>query len=138
MKKIIVLLLIVISSLNVLGQNFVGSHKLEIKKKMKENYRDFYFAKEVMGKSSFIKFEDYDDLRTLLFVLDDDGYCKYQMLMCDYSLLRSTIKQLNSTYEYKEDLIWYDYISGKDDYIIKIKKEEWYFSVITRKLEKKE
>ncbi len=138
MKNIIVLLLIVISSLNVLGQSFVGSHKLEIKKEMKEKHLDFYFAKEVMGKSSFIKFEDYDDLRTLLFVLDDDGYCKYQMLMCDYSLLRSTIKHLNDTYEYKEDLIWYDYVSGKDDYIIKIKKEEWYFSVITRKLEKKE
>ena len=77
MKKIIVLLLIVVSSLNVLAQNFVGSHKLEIKKEMKEKYTDFFFSKEVMSKNSFIKYEDTDGYQTYLFVLDDDGYCKY-------------------------------------------------------------
>jgi len=138
MKKIIVLLLIVVSSLNVLGQNFVGSHKLEIKKEMKEKYPDFYFSKEVMGKSSFIKYEDFDGYRTFLFVLDDDGYCKYQMLMCDYSLLKRTIDSLNTSYEYKNDLTWYDYTAGKENFVVRIKKEEWYFSVITKKLEEKE
>ena len=138
MKKIIVLLLIVVSSLNVLAQSFVGKHKLEIKKEMKENYKDFYFSKEVMGKSSFIKYEDYDGYRTYLFVLDEDGYCKYHMLMCDYSLLKSTIDSLNRNYEYKENLTWYDYVTGKENFEIKIKKEEWYFSVITKKLEKNE
>jgi hypothetical protein len=138
MKKIIVLLFIVVSSLNVLGQNFVGSHKLEIKKEMKEKYPEYYFAKEVLGKSSFIKYEDMDGYRTFLFVLDDDGYCKYQMLMCDYSLLKRTIDSLNTNYEYKNDLKWYDYTQGKENFIIKIKKEEWYFSVITKKLEKNE
>ena len=88
MKKIIVLLLIVISSLNVLSQNFVGKHKLEIKKEMKAKHKDFYFSKEVSGKSNFIKFEDFDGYRTFLFVLNLDGYCRYQMLMCDYSLLK--------------------------------------------------
>ncbi|MEE4196137.1 MAG: hypothetical protein V2I54_00705 [Bacteroidales bacterium] len=136
MKKIVVLLLIVISSLSVLGQNYVGAHKLTIKKEMKQNYRDFYFSKEVLGKSSFIKFEDIDGYRTLLFVLNEDGYCKYQILMCDYGLLRSTIDSLNKNFEYQKDLTWYDYISGKDNYVIRLKKEEWYFSVVTRKLEK--
>ncbi len=138
MKKIIVLLLIVISSLHVLGQNFVGAHKLEIKKVMKEKFTDYYFSKEVMGKSSFIKFQDYDELRTFLFVLDDNGYCKYHILMCDYSLLKTSIDSLNKTYEYKEDLTWYNYVSGKNNYVINIKKEEWYFSIITKKLDKKE
>lgn len=138
MKKIIVLLLIVVSGLNVLGQNYVGSHKLIIKKEMKEKYPDFYFAKEVMGKSSFIKFEDFDGYRTFLFVLDDDGYCKYHMLMCDYSLLKSMIDSLNTNYEYKNDLTWYDYTTGKENFVIRIKKEEWYFSVITKKLDKKD
>ncbi len=135
MKKIIVLLLIVVSSLNVLGQSFVGKHKLEIKKEMKENHSDFYFSKEVMGKSSFIKFEDFDGYRTYLFVLNEDGYCKYHILMCDYSLLKNMIDSLNQTYEYKENLTWYDYISGKENFVIRIKKEEWYFSIITKKLE---
>ena len=134
MKKIIVLLLIVVSSLNVLGQSFVGKHKFEIKKEMKENHKDFYFSKEVMGKSSFIKYEDFDGYRTYLFVLDDDGYCKYHMLMCDYSLLKTTVNFLNQNYEYKENLTWYDYTSGKENFVIKIKKEEWYFSVITKGL----
>jgi len=135
MKKIIVLLLIATSSLHVLGQNFVGKHKLEIKKEMKENYKDFYFSKEVLGKSNFVKYEDFDGYKTHLFVLNEDGYCKYQMLMCDYGLLKSTIDQLNQNFEYKEDLTWYDYKSGKENFVIKIKKEEWYFSVITKKLE---
>ena len=138
MKKIIVLLLIVVSSLNVLSQNFVGKHKLIIKKEMKENYTDFYFSKEVMGKSSFIKFEDSDGYRTYLFVLDDDGYCKYHMLMCDYSLLKNKIDYLNKHYEYKDNLTWYDYVSGKQNFVIRIKKEEWYFSIITKKLEAKD
>jgi hypothetical protein len=57
------------------------------------------------------------------------------MLMCDYSLLRTTIDALNKNYEYKENLTWYDYVTGKENFVIKIKKEEWYFSVITKKLE---
>ena len=104
MKKIIVLLLIVVSSFSVLGQNFVGAHKLEIKREMRENYHDFYFSKEVLGKSSFIKFEAFDELRTLLFVIDDDGYCKYQMMMCDYSLLKSTVDKLNEKGLIKQDI----------------------------------
>ena len=135
MKKIIVLLLIVVSSLNVLSQNFVGKHKLQIKKEMKKNHKDFYFAKEVFGTNSFIKFEDYDGYRTYIFVLDDDGYCKYHILMCDYSLLKNTVHTLNNTYEYKNDLTWHDYITGKQNFVIRIKKEEWYFSVITKKLD---
>lgn len=135
MKKIIVLLLIVVSSLNVLSQNFVGKHKLQIKKEMKENYKDFYFSKEVMSKNSFIKFEDFDGYQTFLFVLDDEGYCKYQMLMCDYSLLKTKIDDLNKTYEYQGELVWHDFISGNQNFVIRIKKEEWYFSIITRKLE---
>lgn len=138
MKKIIVLLLIVVSSLNVLAQNFVGKHKLQIKKEMKDNYKDFYFSKEVLSKNSFIKFEDFDGYRTYLFVLDDEGYCKYHMLMCDYSLLKTTIEDLNSTYEYKGNLTWHDYITGNKNFVVRIKKEEWYFSVITKKLEDKE
>ncbi len=138
MKKIIVLLFIVVSSLNVLGQNFVGSHKLEIKKTMKDDHPDFYFSKEVMGESSFIKFEDTDDYRTFLFVLDDDGYCKYHILMCDYSLLKNVVDSLNKNYEYQNNLIWYDYVSGKNNFVIKVKKEEWYFSVITKKLDEKD
>jgi len=137
MKKIIVLLLIVVSSLNVLGQNFVGAHKLEIKKQMSENHVIFYFSKEVFGgKSSFIKYEDHDGYRTLLFVLDDDGYCKFSQLMCDYGLLKQTIDSLNKQFEYKNDLTWHDYQTGKFNFVIQIKKEEWYFSVITKKLEK--
>lgn len=134
-KKIIVLLLIVGSSLSVHSQSFVGKHKLEIKKEMKENHKDFYFSKEVMGKSNFIKFEDFDGYRTYLFVLDENGYCKYHILMCDYSLLKNMIDSLNQTYEYKENLTWYDYVSGKNNFVIRIKKEEWYFSIITKKLE---
>jgi hypothetical protein len=137
MKKIIVLLFIVVSGLNVLGQNFVGAHKLEIKKQMSENHKDYFFSKEVFGgKNSFIKYEDTDGFRTLLFVLDDDGYCKYSQMMCDYGLLKQTIDSLNKQFEYKNDLIWHDYQTGKFNFVIQIKKEEWYFSVITKKLEK--
>ncbi|GEM_PF-227413 len=135
MKKFVfILLLIAIANFRGFSQNYIGSHKLEIKKNIKEKYKDFYFSKEVMGgKHSFIKFEDYDGLRTLLFVLNDDGYCYYSILMCDYSLLKSTIDSLNKNYDYKDELMWVDYFTGKDNYSIKLKKKEWFFSVITRK-----
>ncbi|MEA3318060.1 MAG: hypothetical protein U9R54_08890 [Bacteroidota bacterium] len=137
MKKfVLILLLIAIANFHGFTQNYVGSHKLEIKKNMKEKYKDYYFSKEVMGgKHSFIKFEDFDGMRTLLFVLNDNGYCNYSILMCDYSLLKTTIDSLNKNFEYKDNLLWLDYFTDKDNYSIKLKKKEWFFSVITRKFD---
>ncbi|MCG8409773.1 MAG: hypothetical protein MI739_00630 [Bacteroidales bacterium] len=134
MKKIIVLLLIVFCGFHVFSQTFVGKHKSEIRKEMR-NYQDFAFTKEILGKKSYIKYEDIDRCRTLLFVLNSEGNCKYQMLMCDYSLLKQMIQMLNDTYEYQNNFIWKD---TKQNYVIKIKKDDWYFSVITRKSEKKD
>ncbi|MDA3781271.1 MAG: hypothetical protein PF487_13750 [Bacteroidales bacterium] len=137
MKKFVfIFLLVVISNFHGFTQNYIGSHKLVIKKEMKEKNPDYYFSKEVMGgRHSFIKFEDYDGMRTLLFVLNDDGYCYYSILMCDYSLLKSTIDSLNRNFEYKNELLWIDYFAGKDNYSIKLKKKEWFFSIITRKFD---
>lgn len=139
MKKTILLLFVLFLALNSLCQSFVGEHKLTIKKMMKEQYTDFYFAKEVIAsKQNFIKYEDFDELRTWLFVLDKEGYCQYTVLMMDYSLLKSSIDSLNTNYEYKGDLTWADYVSGKDNYIIKIKKKDWFFSIVTRVIDESE
>ena len=135
MKNLVFVLLLLIASIVAEGQNYIGAHKLQIKKEMKENYKDFYFSKEVMGKNNFIKFEDYDGFKTILFVLDEEGYCTYSVLMCDYAFLKETVDSLNQHYEYKNDLTWVDYFTGKDNYQIKLKKKEWFFSVVTRRLE---
>ena len=136
-RQIILLLLIIGSVLQVNSQSFIGAHKLIIKKDMKEHHSNFFFSKEVVGgKQSFIKFEDFDGYKTWLFVLDDDGYCEYSVLMCDYSFLKNVVDSLNNNFEYKNDMKWIDYFSGKKNNLITVKKKDWYFSVITRPLEK--
>ena len=116
---------------NVNGQNFIGMTKEEIKQTMKESKKEFYFSKEVnTGKYHFLKFENIDETKTKLFMLSDEGKCKYTKIMCDYSLLKSFEDSLNSNYEYQKNMKWIDSHEGAD-YLIELEKKDWFFTVKT-------
>ena len=119
------------SLIKVYGQNFIGMTKEEIKQTMKESKKEFYFSKEVnTGKYHFLKFENIDETKTKLFMLSDEGKCKYTKIMCDYSLLKSFEDSLNSNFEYQKNMKWIDRHEGAD-YLIELEKKDWFFTVKT-------
>jgi len=116
------------------GQNFIGMTEDEIKQTMNESKKEFYFAKEVnTGKYHFLKFENMDETKTMLFILSEKGKCKYTKLMCDYSLLKSFEDSLNSNYEYQKNMKWIDYSENDSnpDYLIELEKRDWFFTIKT-------
>ena len=118
---------------NVYGQNFIGKTKEEIKQTMKESKKEFYFSKEVnTGKYHFLKFENMDETKTMLFLLSDEEKCEYTKIICDYALLKSFEDSLNSNYEYQKNMKWIDRRQGSEqDYLIELEKKEWFFTVKT-------
>ncbi len=118
---------------NTYGQNFIGMTKEEIKQTMKESKKEFYFSKEVnTGKYHFLKFENMDETKTMLFMLSDEEKCKYTKLMCDYSLLKSFEDSLNSNYDYQKNMKWIDsHEESEQDYLIELEKKDWFFTVKT-------
>jgi len=120
------------------GQYYIGKTVDEIKTMMQESGSDFYFAKQVnTGKHHFLKYENVDQTKTKLFIMGDDGKCRYTKLMCDYALLKQIQDSLNSNYQYQKDLTWRDYNEGGEyEYIIEMNKRDWFFTIRTSRLKK--
>jgi len=120
------------------GQNYIGMTKAEIKKVMEEEKEEFYFVKEVnTGKYHFLKYENVDETKTMLFILSDEEKWMYTKLMCDYSLLKRVEDSLNSNYEYQKDMRWIDYSDEPEhNYLIELEKRDWFFTIKTSPLKK--
>lgn len=100
---------------------------------MQESDGDLSFTKEVQtGQHHFLKYENRDQTKTMLFIFSDQGRCRYTKQMCDYALLKEAQDSLNSHYEYQKDLTWRDYSEdGKYEYLIELDKREWFFTIRT-------
>ncbi len=120
----------------VYGQHFIGNNKEEIKDMMQESDKELFFTKEVKTDNHhFLKYENMDNTKTMLFILDKDGKCQYTKLMCDYALLNSMQKKLNREYEYQKDLTWIDYAADQSyNYLIELEKKEWFFTIKTSRI----
>jgi len=131
-RKPFILLLLCIIAFQGFAQNFIGQHKDEIQKNVLTAYPGFVFEKEVEnGKKSFLKFVNNFDEQTLLFIIDEKGYCTSISRMYNTWLFSRVKNELNKKYQQKDSLTWLEY---KDDkvYEIKLKKGEWFITVTTR------
>jgi len=103
---------------------------------MKEKNSVFKLDESTINKTyKYLKYVDNYGDQTLLFFLSDDDYCTHSKLMVDYIYLKNVIDSLNNKFEKKGDLAWF-YIDKKTEYIIQLEKEEWFFTVVTKKKEK--
>jgi hypothetical protein len=131
-RKFLLVLLVSFITVHGYAQNFIGQYKTDIRNNVKEAYPGFVFEKEVEnGKKSFLKFVNTFEEQTLLFILDETGYCTTIARMYNTWLLPKVKNELNSKYKRKDSFVWYEYSNGKV-YEITIKKGKWYFTVITR------
>jgi len=131
-KQLVIISFLIAIGLVAQSQNYVGYQLDDIKEHMAANYKEFHFTKEVESeKHHFIKYEDYDGMKTLLFVFDDMASCEYSVLMYDYALLKSVVDSLNKVYEVQSNDTWLQQKNGMN-FLLKLKKKEWFFSVVTR------
>ena len=114
------------------AQNFIGQHKQEIQKNIKQAYPGFYFEKEVAnGKKSFLKYVNTFEEQTILFIIDENGYCTTTARMYNTWLFSKLKKDFDLKYKSTGSLTWLDNSDGKD-YEIVLKKGKWFVTVITR------
>jgi len=115
--------------------NFIGYNSKEIKEKMRYMDSDFYFNKEFQtAKAKVLKYTDIIETKTLLYIIDKKDYCKYFMIMYDYAYYNNIINDLNNNYTSTGKDAWLEENNG-GKYTKYIKKEEWYFTVVTKKVE---
>lgn len=133
--SIYILLISLIVSLKVNAQNFIGLHKKEIAALMKETQKEFVLNTGVVNKKyNYLKYEDKINEQTVLYFLNDDNYCTYVRLISDYANYISTLETLNARYTRKNENTWIYKDQGKK-YIVYLEKEEWFFTVNTKKKE---
>lgn len=131
-RKILCVLLMSFIAFTGFAQNFIGQHKQEIRKSVKQAYPGFSFDKEVInGKKSFLKYVNTFEEQTILFILDEKGNCTSMARMYNTWLLSQVKKDLDSKYKSTGSLTWIESIDGKN-YEIVLKKGKWFITVITR------
>jgi hypothetical protein len=133
--SIYITLIVFVISLQVNAQNFIGLHKNEIATLMKETQKEFKLNTDVVNKKyNYLKYEDKINEQTLLYFLNKDDYCTYVRLISDYSNYNSAINELNYKYTRKNENTWTFIDEGKK-YIVYLEKEEWFFTINTKKKE---
>lgn len=116
----------------VRSQNYIGLYKDTIKVLVPESFPGFVFAKEVSNyDKSFIKFENTYEEQTILFVLNEDGYCTYVSRMYNTWLFNKLKDELSKKYGDSKNLIWNQTKDGKS-YEVELRKGKWFVTVITR------
>jgi len=131
-RKLFLVFLVSFITAHGYAQNFIGQHKSEIRKNVREAYPGFVFDNEVEnGKKSFVKYVNTFEEQTLLFILDESGFCTSTARMYNSWLFAKVKKDLDAKYKPKDSHTWLDYSNGKI-YEIDLRKGKWYFTVITR------
>jgi hypothetical protein len=134
MRTIVFILFLISAGIICQAQIFIGNDKEAVKQLMKENRE---FALDTESKNSAyntLKYMDNKDTRTYLFLFDDNDICTISKLMCDYSFLDRITKQLNEQYTPGDEGQWTHTEEG-NNYLITLKKGDWFFSVLTKKAE---
>jgi hypothetical protein len=131
-RKIILVCLVSVIASQGYAQNFIGQHKDEIRKNVREAYPGFVFENEVEnGKKSFLKYVNTFEEQTLLFVLDEKGYCTTIARMYNTWLIAKVKNDLDAKFKRKDSLTWIETTDGKV-YEIVLKKGKWFITVITQ------
>jgi len=115
------------------GQNFIGLHKDNIAKVLRQDHPDFRIDNSSVNNTyKYLKFIDSVSEQTILFFLSDDDMCTYVRWISDYANLNDMIGMLNRTYKKNGEKSWTYSHDGKH-YAVTLEEEEWYFTVNIRK-----
>lgn len=131
--RIVFLYILLVFSFHASAQNYIGMHKDEIILLMKQNQPNFKLDRNSVNRSyNCIKFVDKISEQTILFFLSQQDKCTYVRWMSDYSNLNEIITELNNKYKKKDKVTWC-YMDKGQEYIVKLEKGQWFFTVSIRK-----
>jgi len=133
MNRIIAISFLLLLSGAIKSQNMIGYHSDDIKKIMRETQNEFRLNNDTKNEYyNYLKYENRFGTKTFLFFLSENDTCTYSKLMCDYSELKETLKMLNKKYQIVNENKWIEK-KNNEKYTITLKKEQWYFTLITRR-----
>ena len=132
MRRSLVICTFIFLSAGMHAQHFIGLHKDDIIKKMREAYREFYNDDSFTNKHfNYLKFVDNSGSQTWLFFLTDDDLCKYHKRMVDYANMKEIENELNSR-GLKTGVDQWEYMHNGKSYTVTLTRDEWFFTVVTR------
>jgi hypothetical protein len=133
MKQFVCICMFLLFGLSANSQNYVGMGKTDIQKHMRKVNPGFDLDEGVINNTyKYLKFVDKYNEETWLFFLSDKDICTHSKLMSDYSNLDMRTKDLNKRYKKTGELTW-KYIDKGISYTVELVKEEWYFTIVTKK-----
>lgn len=113
--------------------NYIGMAKAEVIKTMQKANPGFDLDDGAKNSTyNYIKFVDKYNEETYLFFMDDNENCSFTKLMSDYSNLKIRTDELNKYYKNAGEGKWI-YVENGVVYLIELKKEEWFFTIIMKK-----
>lgn len=130
--RIFCLLSLLWLTIGVQAQNYISLHKDEIRIKMQQEFPGFDFVKEVHNTNrSFIKYENQFEDQTLLFRLNEDGFCTTVSRMYNTWLFNRLKQQFAGQFGDSKNLKWTFEEDGRT-FEMELVKGEWFVTVITR------
>jgi len=132
-KYILSGLVIFVSVVSALSQNYIGMNPAEIAIAVKAGSPQFKLDKTAVNHTyNYLKYVDKISEQTMLFFMTDKDVCTYVRWMADYSNLNDIIPILNKKYRKTGENTW-SYADKGENYSIKMEEEEWYFTITFRK-----
>jgi hypothetical protein len=127
-----VILFLLLLSLTGTAQQVIGLPKPEVMKVIQEEYKNFGLDNTSRNTTfNYLKYIDKINEQTLLCMLSDKDICTSVKLISDYMNLEEKIEELNKRGTRINDTTW-TYLYNKQKYVVKLKKEEWFFSLHTK------
>lgn len=131
-QKVLIVTVIVLFVLPVKAQHLIGKTEAQIEKEMEASYADFDLDRSTVNHTyKYLKYVNKTTEETLLVFLTVDNICSSTKLTSDYANLPQVKKQL-SKYKPAGKNKWVYVVNGVK-YTVKLKQEEWFFSVFTSK-----
>ena len=133
MFRLLIILLYLHFGVNTYTQNYIGMSKDEIVKVMNENNPGFDLDEGAVNNTyKYLKYLDKNNEETWLFFLSNENICTHMKLMSDYSNLEIRKNELDKEHKPAGENKWI-FINKGTVYIVELKKEEWFFTITTKK-----
>jgi hypothetical protein len=134
MIRYILIILILNTAYVCNAQELIGKHKDEVKQIMSSERKDVHIDQSSRNTVyNLLKYVDRNSTKTILVVFDDKDTCKFFKSIYDYTYLRQVDRELNQKYTRASTGNWY-YIADHKKYMITLKKEKWYFTVLEKEV----
>lgn len=133
MKRFIIIFCIQLFLFPIMGQNLIGKKKQDVENLVRTVYPGMMIDRSTVNHTyKYLKYVNNTEEQTLLVFLTDNDVCSATKLISSYSSLPDVKKDLNRKYKQAGKDTW-KFNENGNRYVIKLKREDWFFTVFTGK-----